>query len=695
MMGRGEGDMTSGALHLIGDWGHILAAGLFAALSIWTGRQFATQRSGKLLVAALVLTAAWLLSIAFGGSARLESGVAESLRNCGWLVCLYVLPSQFGTQVYRHAEGARPLYLMLALLLAAQCGVDIATTLAATQGALSANIAESANVLRILWVIGALLLIQRIYEACQPAIRSLIAPVAAALAAMWGYDLILYGAALVRQGGIVDMLYALRGLNMATLAPVIALSSRTARHAIMQPSRTLAWRGLGVAAGLVVALLIIGMMLTLNSLASPVMRAMTAAGLFLIVAGCLLFVPATGLHKKAKVLAAKHLFRHRYDYREQWMAFADTLGQGEGGSSIQMRALKALADITQSSSAALYGVAEADNALFLKDSDWNWKGALPAEIAFSNSEAERMRACGWITDMAEARATGDMLPDALTEDRDVWAIVPLVHFGNVIGLALLGHPPLTRPLDWEDFDMLRAAGRQVASYIAEARGQQALEEARRFEEFNRRFAFIMHDIKNLVSQIALTARNAERHAENPDFRADMVLTLKEAADKMHVLLARLAQHNGVGGVGKVRFALGDALHGLGPHAVLIEGDRSLMLEADRAQLEQVLGHLVQNAVDASPSGTPVLLRIGQADGQAQIQVIDRGCGMSAEFVRDELFRPFASTKHGGFGIGAYEARELVCSMGGSLTVESAPGKGSCFTICLPLPSSREERAAVA
>jgi hypothetical protein len=87
-----------------------------------------------------------------------------------------------------------------------------------------------------------------------------------------------------------------------------------------------------------------------------------------------------------------------------------------------------------------------------------------------------------------------------------------------IGLVLLGHPPITRALDWEDFDMLRAAGRQVASYLAEARGQaSAGHEARRFEEFNRRFAFIMHDIKNLVSQIALTARNAERHADNPAF----------------------------------------------------------------------------------------------------------------------------------------------------------------------------------
>ena len=59
-------------------------------------------------------------------------------------------------------------------------------------------------------------------------------------------------------------------------------------------------------------------------------------------------------------------------------------------------------------------------------------------------------------------------------------------------------------------------------------GQEALANAQRFEEFNRRFAFILHDIKNLVSQLSLLARNAERHADNPEFRADMVATLQVA-----------------------------------------------------------------------------------------------------------------------------------------------------------------------
>jgi signal transduction histidine kinase len=71
------------------------------------------------------------------------------------------------------------------------------------------------------------------------------------------------------------------------------------------------------------------------------------------------------------------------------------------------------------------------------------------------------------------------------------------------------------------------------------------------------------------------------------------------------------------------------------------------------------------------------------DGEAAIDIVDRGCGMSADFVRTRLFQPFASTKQSGFGIGAFEARALVVAMGGRIEVESREGAGTRFTIFLP------------
>ncbi len=699
----------SATLLFVGDWGHVLAAALFAVLSVLTSRRFATQQAGKLLVVALALTSTWLLSVAFGGVDRLETGVLESLRNCGWLVCLFVLPAQLGQRASRQARGARPLYLMLALLLVAQSGLDILANIGAAEGVVFPGASDSAIVLRVLWAIGALLLIQRIYTACTGQVRAVIAPVAAALAAMWGYDLILYGAAFAEAGGLTEELFALRGLNMAALAPVIALAGRTGRSAVVTPSRALALRGLGVAVGLMLSLLILGSLMALDSIGSPLVKAGASAVLFISVAGGLLFVPATRLHRVAKVVAAKHLFRHRYDYREQWMAFADTLGRSARmDDAIQGRVIRAMADITQSSCGALL-LAEEGSSQFIWTADWNWKGERPGRTEFASILSQKMQRRSWITDLPEARAQGEMLPDWLAQDQTGWALVPLAHFDQLVGVMVLGHPPLTRALDWEDFDMLRAAARQVASYLAEARGQAALAEARRFEEFNHRFAFILHDIKNLVSQMALTARNAERHAGNPEFRADMILTLKDCAGRMNSLLARLSQQGSLDEPMHVEpIVVGDALDSVvarqgAAHPILIEGNRGLVICADRARLEQVLGHLVQNAIDASDASCPVVVRVERGEGnEGVLHVIDHGCGMTESFVRDELFRPFTSTKQGGFGIGAYEARELVRTMGGRLSVASEPGRGTCFSVHLPIAAThapkspapaRDERAA--
>src|SRR5690606_19382205 len=113
---------------------------------------------------------------------------------------------------------------------------------------------------------------------------------------------------------------------------------------------------------------------------------------------------------------------------------------------------------------------------------------------------------------------------------------------RLLGVVVLARPAFARTLDWEDFDLLRVIGRQLASYLAEQASQDALGEAQRFDEFNRRIAFVMHDIKNLASQLSLLARNAEKHAEKPEFRADMLLTLKKSSEKLNALLARLGRY---------------------------------------------------------------------------------------------------------------------------------------------------------
>ena len=127
------------------------------------------------------------------------------------------------------------------------------------------------------------------------------------------------------------------------------------------------------------------------------------------------------------------------------------------------------------------------------------------------------------------------------------------------------------------------------------------------------------------------------------------------------------------------------------HPISAVGVCSTSALADPARLEQVLGHLVQNAIEASPADQGVTLAMGEEPGCVTIDVIDHGCGMSAAFVRDQLFRPFVSSKPGGFGIGAFEARQLTEAMGGSLAVASREGEGTRFRVRLPAATGDHPR----
>jgi signal transduction histidine kinase len=119
------------------------------------------------------------------------------------------------------------------------------------------------------------------------------------------------------------------------------------------------------------------------------------------------------------------------------------------------------------------------------------------------------------------------------------------------------------------------------------------------------------------------------------------------------------------------------------------GDASLCALVDSAALEQAVEHLLQNALDAS-TGAPVTVRVDSSRAGVAVAIADKGVGMDGDFVRNRLFQPFASTKSGGFGIGAFEARSLIAAMGGRISVDSRPGRGTTFTITLPAADAAGE-----
>jgi len=675
-------------------WGHALAALLFAVLALSQLRDGAVSVPRAAFVAALGVTALWALAVAGIGSEDLTTRVAESLRNIAWLAFMMAL-------LRRDASAARDRAVTMiysVVMLVALAGIVLSIIQASMTGDLVRSIAAVRILLRMMVALGALVLVHHLYSVAAPGARGGIRLAVAALAVMSTSDLVLYTTAYL-SGGSSQELIATRGPVMIAIVPMLAIAVHRNGDWTLKLSRTVTWQSLSLVALMAYAVVTVLAISAIDSFGGSYARLAQTAFVFGSAAALLTLLSSPTIKAWLRVMVAKHLFNHRYDYRAEWSRFTDTLGApGEGAAPLEERIVKAVADVTDSAAGLLL---VADDGVFGLGATWNWLGTVPDTIA-GETLAQSMAGNSRIIELDAVRA-GDAPPGELAavpqwmlDEPSAWAIVPLVHLNQLIGAILLARPPIDRSLDWEDFDLLRIAGRQVASYLAEARAHEALAEARRFDEFNRRFAFIMHDVKNLVSQLTLVARNAERHADNPDFRADMIATLKDSVGRMNDLLARLSQHNSARVEEPVTVELMPIVERVtrrrgGSHPIAVTGMRDAVAVADPARLEQALGHLIQNAIEASALGEPV----GVVVGRATIEVIDAGPGMSASFIRDRLFRPFASTKNGGFGIGAFEARQVIVAMGGKLDVVSREGEGTRFTIVLreALAPIKMERAA--
>jgi putative PEP-CTERM system histidine kinase len=551
----------------------------------------------------------------------------------------------------------------------------------------------TAHILGLTIAAGSLVLVHNLYGQAAPDSRWGIRLPMIALAGMWGYDLHLYTVAYLTKGP-VDDLFAMRGAIVAALSPLFAIASHRNAQWKMQLSRAATFQSLSIFAIFAYLILMMSATQALELIGGEWVRIGQIALVFVMTLAALIFLPSGKARAWLRVVLAKHFFEHRYDYREEWLRFTRTVGTaGEDAAPLGERIVKALADIAGSPGGLLL-LTDAQYRL-TPGARWNWHYEVGHSGPADGEFVRFIEATSHVVDFESIgagiqTAAGELVavPEWLAGGDIAWAGVPLLHSDQLVGLVLLEHPLLRRPLDWEDFDLFRTAGIQAASYLAEARSQEALANAQRFDEFNRRFAFIMHDIKNLVSQLSLVARNAERHADNPEFRADMIATLQSSVKKMNDLLARLNRGNKADAEPLRATPLQPILAAITEvkqrvHPVQLFGQGGVAVVADPTRLEQALTHLVQNAIDASRPMEPVRICFEQQGPEVTIDVIDSGAGMSADFIRTRLFQPFASTKDGGFGIGAFEARTLIAAMGGRIDVESWEGFGSRFTVHLP------------
>ena len=674
----------------------------FAGVTLWLltrprARMAALMPAPGGLIAAAAATAAWCAALTGWSAGSPQAYAGQAVRDLalfGWIAATFWPP---------RAPMPRPLRLILRLLVTlCLIGLLLAAIAIAMHGGVAAALSTSLAAMAMVVAIGGLLIVDGGVRRASAGLRMPVLAVAGGFAMLWAYELNvqLIGALTGKTASTLVMLLPVVALAMLPMFVVAAMDVGRER---MRLSRAAALRSTLLLGG--------GVYLILIGLAGAVARVIggdygaIAQGVFLAVAlgaGGLLFLSPRA-RAWLSVTISKHLFEHRYDYRAEWMRFTATLAPDsaeECERDLHRRVAKALAELT-GSPAALLMLPDALGGFRVAD-QWRWPGGvdeqeavLPLRSVFPLQERQH------IVDLDAERRGGDgaegelALPGWLLADARAWVMVPVLHFQRMIAIVVLHRPPVSRALDWEDLDVLRIAGRQAASYLAEAQSQQALSEARRFDEFNRRFAFIMHDIKNLASQLSLLARNAERHADNPAFRADMVGTLKISAGRLSDLLQRLSPRERGRAAQAAHTLVEPILSAVAAEAkprrrLFASVQTGLAAWGDGDAMRQIVQHLAANAIDASAPDTPVQLIAAAENGRVRIDVIDQGAGMTPAFIRDELFKPFVSTKDGGFGLGAFEALGLAQAMGGTIDVASEPGQGSRFTLWLPLADAQDD-----
>lgn len=683
---------------ILSHWAAVLAYLLLAATLIYRRQR---SPAGHWLVVACLAHTAWAYVVT---AANVASGLpaasislAETARSGIWIVFVGVLVISNWADA-AHNPSRRVFVAVLAVIMA-QLFADAAVIYSGT--ALPSWVQYFYMLARLCVAIGGLVLTHNAFVNSAPANRWSIRLLCIALAGIFGYDLNLYTLQLL-DGDISRDLLEVRGLANALVVPLIYLSAARNRGLKLQVSRQAVFHTLSLGA--------IGFYLVAMSLAGYGLRLVGGDwGRLLqisfifgtaVLAAVVLFSGRARAWLRVQI--NKHFFAYKYDYRQEWLRFLNTVSSsGPGMGELHMRVVQAVCEPVDSPGGALF--LESAEGGYEPVVRWNYRTFRPPTISPDSRLKPYLESSGRIINIPEYKEGSDSysglnLPAALVDDTQVWLIIPLVHIEEPIGFILVERPLAQRELNWEDFDILRTVGRQAASYVAEAAALAKIAESRKFDEFNRRFAFIMHDLKNLVSQLSLVARNAERHADNPEFRADMIATLQSSVTKMNDLLARLGKQSGQAvdstALVDLRQAAANVMAAARAGRQEIELSclkADVMARGNAEKVEQVLTHLVQNAIDASPAGSPIVVSVDCQGDACVVQVRDQGRGMSAEFIRNELFEPFKSTKPGGFGIGAFEAREMIKEMGGRLSVESEPGVGTCFTMYLPAVAGHQER----
>lgn len=674
---------------ILATWGYGVAASAFFMLSALLGAAWQGRAQGLTLVGAVFATSIWALVLALISTGETTPPVAflvETLRQGAWLVVVAGLVRSRSQSGWLGSAA----YLLLGLVLCAELAAGVFWSGLFRDAVMFGGLGLSA---------ACLILLDQAYRSSDLEGRWALRYLYIGVGGMAAFDLYMYSEGLL-LGVLGKEEWAARGFVFAVAVPLIAIAAkRNPRWSLkVFVSRDASLYATGA--------VLVGGYLLLMAAGGYAVRLVggtwTAVAQIVFLAGAIALLAAlmgsAVLRRRIRVFLVKHFYRHKYEYRDEWLRFISTLSEVPQGEDPKTTAIRAVAQIIASPGALLLRRDESAGG-YLVAGSWPAPESATNEIEAFSRDPGVIRLLGtreWVIDLLECHHEPELYDQLIVPERlivgDWRLVVPVLLRNELFGILFLKQPMEGFTLTFEDRDLLKTVGRHIATHVAQHEAEQRLVEAQQFEAYSKLTAFLMHDLKNAVAQLQLVVDNARRHKRNPEFFDDAIETVGNTAGRLSRLIEQLRTGNAPARSECVELAglvesVVERCATRKPKPSLVVGIPRFIVNATRDRLADVIEHVIRNAQEATAADGEVAVRIEPRGTCVAIIVQDDGCGMSAEFVRGRLFRAFDSTKGvKGMGIGAYQARELARSMGGEVDVRSEPGRGTRFEIIVPARS---------
>lgn len=410
-------------------------------------------------------------------------------------------------------------------------------------------------------------------------------------------------------------------------------------------------------------------------------RTVTISLAFLSGIALLILLLSEQFRRKVKVLLRKNFYQHKHDYRTQWLRFTELLATARTLDELQQRILSAYCEIFGTGGAALFLYEEVYAGYCMTDS-FQMK-RIPDILTRDNSLIKFMKESSWVINIRDDNSKILEENGYFFGENSIFIVIPLFDGERLEGFIALGKSINTNEsFIYEDYDLMKTIARQASLALLHHRQTQQLTHAREIEAIGNVATFVAHDLKNLVSNLSLIVENAAKYIHNPDFQKDMLTSLGNTVDKMQKLIARMKNLGELDPISRQQvniLELADKTAKLVAGSTITVSGTAETALVDENEIQKVILNLLINGIEASDQHEPVALEVG-CSGVPFIRVSDKGCGMSASYLRTELFKPFRTTKRQGLGIGLYQCQQIVEAHGGRIEVNSVEGSGSVFTV---------------